>query len=105
MFITKMKLSRRTGLRGFGAAMGLPLLEAMGPALTATAETAANPFKRLGAVFFQLGGGPGDGPAKGVGASFELSPILKPLEAFRNHMTVISELCDPLDGHATTVAA
>ena len=43
MFITKMKLSRRTVLRGFGAAMGLPLLEAMVPALTATAQTAANP--------------------------------------------------------------
>ncbi len=30
---------------------------------------------------------------------------MKPLEKFRDHMTVVSELCDPLDGHATTVAA
>jgi Protein of unknown function (DUF1552) len=105
MFITKMKLSRRTVLRGMGAAMGLPLLEAMVPALTATAQTAANPIKRFGAVFVPLGERPGYWTPKEVGANFEFSTILKPLEAFRNHMTVISELCDPLDGHATTVAA
>src|SRR5262249_7780547 len=48
---------------------------------------------------------PGYWTPKGVGANFEFSPILKPLESFRDHMTVVSELCDPLDGHAVTVAA
>src|SRR4029077_19268434 len=42
---------------------------------------------------------------KTVGADFEFTPILKPLEPFRSHTTIVSELCDPLDGHATTVAA
>jgi hypothetical protein len=47
MFITKMSLPRRTFLRGVGVAMGLPLLEAMVPALTATAKTAAAPKCRM----------------------------------------------------------
>ena len=42
MFITKMSLPRRTFLRGIGTAIALPLLEAMVPALTATAKTAAS---------------------------------------------------------------
>src|SRR4030095_3524706 len=105
MFITKWTLSRGTVLRGFAAAMGLPLLEAMVPALTATAQTAANPIKRFGAIFVPLGERPGYWTPKEVGSNFEFSPILKPLEAYRNSMTVISELCDPIDGHATTVAA
>ena len=42
MFITKMSLPRRTFLRGVGATVALPLLEAMVPAFTATAKTAAN---------------------------------------------------------------
>ena len=47
MFITKMSLPRRTFLRGMGAAVALPLLEAMVPAFTATARTAANPRRAL----------------------------------------------------------
>jgi hypothetical protein len=43
-------------------------------------------------------------PAK-VGANFEMSPILEPLSAYRDELTVISELCHPVDGHAVTVAA
>src|SRR5262249_17532784 len=105
MFITKAKLSRRTVLRGMGATLSLPLLEAMVPALTPVVKTAANPIKRFGAVFVPLGERPGYWTPKTVGPDFEFSPILKPLERFRNSMTVISELCDPLDGHATTVAA
>src|SRR5215510_14108495 len=105
MFITKMSLPRRTFLRGMGVTLALPLLESMVPALTATAATAANPLKRFGAIFVPLGERPGYWTPKTVGADFEFSPILKPLEPFRNSMTVISELCDPLDGHATTVSA
>ena len=105
MFITKTKLSRRAVLQGVGAALGLPLLEAMVPALTPVVRTAANPVKRFGAIFVPLGERPGYWTPKTVGSNFEFSPILKPLEPFRNSITVVSELCDPLDGHATTVAA
>ena len=55
MFIMKRFMSRRTVLRGMGAAIGLPFLEAMTPALTATAQTAATPLKRFGVVFVPLG--------------------------------------------------
>jgi Protein of unknown function (DUF1552) len=105
MFITKMSLPRRTFLRGVGVTLALPLLESMVPALTALASTAANPQRRFGAIFVPLGERPGFWTPKTVGADFEFTPILKPLEQFRNHTTIVSELCDPLDGHATTVAA
>jgi hypothetical protein len=105
MFITKMSLPRRTFLRGMGVTLALPLLESMVPAFTALANTAANPQRRFGAIFVPLGERPGFWTPKTVGADFEFTPILKPLEPFRNHTTIVSELCDPLDGHATTVAA
>jgi hypothetical protein len=105
MFITKMSLPRRTFLRGMGVTLALPLLESMVPALTATAKTAANPQSRFGAVFVPLGERPGFWTPKTVGAGFDFTPILKPLEPFRDSVTIVSELCDPLDGHATTVAA
>jgi Protein of unknown function (DUF1552) len=105
MFITKLSLPRRTFLRGMGVTLALPLLESMVPALTATAKTAANPQRRFGAIFVPLGERPGYWTPKATGANFEFTPILKPLEPFRDHVTIISELCDPLDGHATTVAA
>jgi hypothetical protein len=105
MFITKMSLPRRTFLRGMGVTLALPLLESMVPALTATAATAANPQRRFGAIFVPLGERPGYWTPKTVGENFELNTILKPLEAFRDHLTVVSELCNPMDGHAPTVAA
>ncbi|PYS47886.1 MAG: hypothetical protein DMG13_26745 [Acidobacteria bacterium] len=105
MFITKKFISRRTVLRGIGAAIALPFVEAMVPALTATAQTAANPLKRFGVVFVPLGERPGYWTPSRTGADFEFTPILKPLEPFRNSLTVISELCNPLDGHAVSVAA
>jgi len=103
MFISKRALSRRTILRGIGSAVALPLLEAMVPAFAAKAATA--PVRRFGAVFVPLGERPGFWDPATAGANFEMPPILKPLEAHRAHMTVVSQLCDPLDGHATTVAA
>ena len=105
MFISKMALPRRTVLRGMGAALALPLLDAMVPALTQTVKTAANPPRRFGAVFVPLGERPGYWTPATVGSNFEFTPILKPIEKYREHVTVISELCDPLDGHATTVSA
>ena len=105
MIITKKHLSRRTILRGMGAAVALPLMESMLPALTASAKTAANPQRRFGMIFVPLGERPGYWTPKTVGADFEMTPILKPLESFRKHMTLVSELCVPLDGHAVTTAA
>jgi hypothetical protein len=105
MFISKMALSRRTVLRGMGATLALPLLDAMVPALTQTVKTAANPPRRFGAVFVPLGERPGYWTPATVGSNFEFTPILKPIEKFRPHVTIVSELCDPLDGHATTVSA
>jgi hypothetical protein len=105
MFAMKRHISRRTVLRGIGAAVALPFLEAMVPAFTPTARTAANPLTRFGAVFVPLGERPGYWTPSKVGSDFEFTPILKPLEPFRNSITLISELCDPLDGHAVTVAA
>lgn len=105
MFGMKKHISRRTVLRGVGAAVALPFLEAMVPAFTPVARTAANPLKRFGAVFVPLGERPGYWTPAKAGPDFEFTPILKPLEPFRNSMTLVSELCDPLDGHAVTVAA
>ena len=105
MFIFKKALPRRTVLRGLGATVALPLLEAMVPAMTASAKTAANPPKRFGAVFVPLGERPGYWTPETVGSDFEFMPIMKPMEPFRDHVTVISEMCDPLDGHAVTVSA
>jgi hypothetical protein len=101
MFITKRSLSRRTLLRGVSAAIALPVLDSMSPAATPTATVP----KRFGVVFVPLGERPGYWTPKQTGADFEFSPILKPLEPFRSSLTVVSELCDPLDGHAVTVAA
>ena len=105
MFAMKKHISRRTVLRGMGAAVALPFLEAMVPAFTPVARTAANPLTRFGAVFVPLGERPGYWTPAKVGTDFEFTPILKPLEPYRNSITLVSELCDPLDGHAVTVAA
>src|SRR6266853_4394142 len=105
MFITKMSLPRRTFLHGMGVTLALPLLESMTPALTATAKTAANPQRRFGAIYVPLGERPGFWTPTVSSGGLELSPILKPLEAFKNQMVVISDLCVPRDGHAVTVGA
>ena len=104
MFITKKSLSRRTVLRGMGATLALPLLDAMVPALSPVVHTAANPTRRLGIVFFPLGWRPGYWIPTTVGSGFEYTPILKPLEALREHVTVVTQLDNPLDGHAATVS-
>jgi Protein of unknown function (DUF1552) len=105
MFIFKKALPRRAVLRGLGATVALPFLEAMVPAMTASAKTVANPPKRFGAVFVPLGERPGFFKPATIGTDFEFTPILKPIEKFREHVTVVSEMCDPIDGHAVTVSA
>lgn len=92
MFITKKHLSRRTVLKGVGATVALPLLDAMIPAQTALANTAAKPMPRMGFVYFPHGAVIDRWTPKATGASFELPQILKPLEPYRSHLTVVSGL-------------
>jgi hypothetical protein len=89
-----------------GATLALPFLEAMSPALVPTASGAANPRqRRFGVAMVPLGERPGYWTPKTVGTNFEFSTILKPLEGLRDHVTVVSNLCNPLDGHAVSVGA
>ena len=92
MFITKMSLPRRTFLRGVGATVALPLLEAMVPAFTATAKTAANAPMRFGAVYIPHGAIMDQYTPKVVGRGFGFTPILKPLEPFKDSLIVVSNL-------------
>ncbi|MEQ1582307.1 MAG: DUF1552 domain-containing protein [Steroidobacteraceae bacterium] len=92
MFITKKHLSRRTVLRGLGATVALPLLDAMIPASTALAATAAKPTPRLGFIYFPHGAIIDRWSPAAVGKDFELPQILSPLADFRQHLTVVSGL-------------
>jgi hypothetical protein len=97
MIITKKALSRRTVLRGLGVTVALPLLDAMVPALSAVAKTAANPAQRYGFFYMPNGvamnhTGVNYWKPTQAGSGFEFSPILKPLEPFRNQVTVVSGL-------------
>ena len=91
MFITKKHLSRRTVLRGVGATVALPLLDAMIPARTALAQTAANPTPHLGFIYFPHGAIMNQWTPAATGADFEISPILKPLEPFKKHLTIVQQ--------------
>jgi len=92
MFITRKHLSRRTLLKGAGASLALPLLDAMIPAGTLLAQTAAKPVSRLGFVYFAHGALQDEWQPKKIGRDFEFPYIIKPLEPFRDHLTVISGL-------------
>jgi len=96
MFITKASLSRRTVLRGLGATFALPLLDAMVPALTPVRLTAAAPVRRFGAMFVPMGERPSHWTPTTTGVDFEFSPILKPVEKFRDHLTVVTNVDRPL---------
>src|SRR5947207_10835050 len=93
MFLSKKHISRRTALQGVGATLGLPLLEAMIPASTALADTPAGKTpKRFAFVGFPHGAIMDSWSPQETGTSFTISPILKPLEPFRKHLTVVSGL-------------
>ncbi len=92
MIITKVSLPRRTFLRGAGAAIGLPLLDAMVPAVSALAKTAAKPVQRAGFIYVPNGQALMNFIPKQVGSNFEITPILRPMEGFRHQLTVVSGL-------------
>src|SRR5438094_1319898 len=107
MIITKKAMPRRTFLRGMGATLALPLLEAMVPAATPLIRTPANPVRRLGFVFMPMGCDitrwtpPGD-------KLDQLSPILSSLDPVKEHITAITnlELANAYPGsHATSNSA
>ena len=92
MFVTKRSLDRRTVLRGMGTVVALPFLESMVPALTALAQTPANPHRRLGFVYVPNGViFEAWTPAK-EGSGFDMTPILAPLEPYRGQLVVLSGL-------------
>ena len=98
MYLTRKALSRRTVLRSMGAAVSLPLLEAMVPARTLLARTAAAPRTRL--VCIEMVHGSAGSTQHGmdqhywmpekVGRDFAFTPILEPLEPFRDYVTVVT---------------
>ncbi len=99
MFITKRHLPRRTFLQGMGAAVALPFLESMVPAQTSLRQTAAAPRSRLVCIEMVHGnaGSTQDGIDKHYwmpekdGADFDFTMILKPLEPFREYITVVTQ--------------
>jgi len=108
MILTKKFMPRRTFLRGMGATLALPLLEAMVPAATPLAKTAANPLRRLGFVFMPMGCDQSRWTPAGGAKLDQLSPILSPLEPVKEHVTVITnlELQNAYPGsHATSNSA
>jgi hypothetical protein len=93
MFLSKKHIPRRTVLKGVGATIALPLVEAMFPAATAWADTPAGKTpKRFAFVGFPHGAIMDRWSPKETGTDYTMSPILKPLEPFRKHLTIVSGL-------------
>ena len=92
-FIIRKQLSRRTVLRGMGAALAIPFLDAMDPTRFSrfAAPKIARP-NRFQTIYVPNGMAMEYWKPKGEGAAFELSPILEPLAPFRNDMLVVSGL-------------
>jgi hypothetical protein len=96
MIITKRAIPRRTILRGLGAAVSLPLLESMVPAFTAMAKTPARGVGRFVVIYAGNGAAPGYFTPATVGTGYELTPILTPLERFRDRAVVITGIDNPV---------
>ena len=97
MIITKKAIPRRTLLRGIGAALALPTLDAMIPAL---ANAAGKPIHRLGIVYVPNGMRMDHWTPSTVGSGFKFPSILKPMESYRDQVQVLSGLwgVDGVDG-------
>ena len=92
MIIRKLAIPRRTFLRGAGATVALPLLDAMVPALSAQSTTAAAPVRRLGFVYIPNGAVMQQWTPAETGSGFALSPILQPLAPYKDQLTVVTGL-------------
>ena len=102
-FITKKHLSRRTFIRGTGVTLALPFLESMLPA-QAPAGTAV-PKTRLGFIFYPHGVTMDKWLPATTGTGFEFTPILKPLEPFREYVNIVSNTYAPMAYGADASAA
>ena len=91
-FVSSKALSRRTILRGLGASVALPFLDAMVPALSVRAIAAGKPAHRFQTFYVPNGMAMPFWTPKGEGKDFVLSPILEPLKAYRDQMIVVSGL-------------
>jgi hypothetical protein len=99
MLIFKKAIPRRTMLRGLGATLALPLLDAMVPSLTALQNTAARPTTRFSVMYVPNGMVMQQWTPAAEGAGFELTPTLAPLAPFRDDLLVLSNLaCVPTPG-------
>jgi hypothetical protein len=108
MILTKKALPRRTFLRGLGATVALPLLDAMIPSMTALARTPAKPVKRLGFVYMPMGCDLARWTPDGEGIVTRFSPTLQSLQPYARQLTFMSniELKNAYPGtHATSNAA
>src|SRR5205823_2970627 len=95
MFISKKHLPRRTFLRGVGVTLALPLLDSMVPAQTPLRKTAAVAPRRFVGIWHPHGAAPGYWSPLQEGSNFDFSFITKPLEPFRNRVTLITGLDMP----------
>ena len=99
MIITNRVVSRRTVLRGLGAMLALPVLDAMVPALSALGKTPAKPINRLGVMYIPNGMIMNKWTPLLDGAAFELTPTLSSLAPYRDQLLVLSNLaCVPTPG-------
>jgi len=108
MIITKKALPRRTFLRGMGASLALPLLDAMVPSMTALAKTPGEPVRRLGYVYIPMGCDIARWTPTGEGRLTDLSHTLQSLTPVMDQLTVLTnmELKNAYPGtHATSNAA
>src|SRR5262245_14971113 len=92
MFLTKKHIHRRTFLRGVGVAVSLPLLDAMLPAFTPLARAQARPRTRFGAIYVPNGAIMEQWIPDVVGQGFDFKPILKPIEAYKEQIVVVTNL-------------
>ena len=92
MFLTKTALPRRTFLRGVGATIALPLLDAMLPSATALAQTAGVRPSRVGFIYVPHGADMASWTPTSAGTQFELSPTLQTLAPFKDSLVVVSNL-------------
>jgi hypothetical protein len=106
MFLTRRSIPRRTFLRGVGAGVALPLVDAMIPALTQAAQITASPRLRVGFVYIPHGVIMPQWTPAAAGSGFEFTPILKPLEPFRDSLVVVSNLtrAEVASNHAVSAA-
>ena len=106
-FVLRRRMHRRTFLRGAGAALALPWLEAMTPPLMARQRTAAAAPRRIGFVYIPHGVIMNQWTPAAAGAAFEFTPILQPLEPYRNDLIVVSNLtrAAAVDNHACSASA